>query len=94
MFYYGLLLLFQNEMGPVNEIEFGLVYIFLMLSIFFNSLIFGDIYTAYEKFVRESQENQAFKDSNKEIMDMLKIDEFYQKDIREYFAFTIQTRYN
>ena len=41
-------------MGPVNVIEFLVIAIFLMVSIFFNSLIFGDIYTAYYQFVKES----------------------------------------
>lgn len=89
MLYYGLLILFQNEMGPVNNIEFMAVYAFLLLSIFFNSLIFGDIYTAYEKLQRSSIERQSFIDSNKEIMDMLSIHDIFQKDIREYFAFTM-----
>ena len=68
------------------------VITFLLLSIFFNALIFGDIYTAYEKLQRSSIEKQTFIDSNKEIMDLLNIEGIIQKDIREYFAFTMQTR--
>lgn len=48
MFYYALLLLFQNEMGPVNELEFGIVCAFLSASVMFNALVFGDIYTVWE----------------------------------------------
>ena len=47
-------MLFQNEMGPVNNIEFGIAFAFLILSIFFNSLVFGDIYSAWETLVRQS----------------------------------------
>lgn len=94
MLYYGLLMLFQNEMGPVNIYEFAAAFVFLMLSIFFNSLVFGDIYTAWEKLVRQSQDNQNFMDSNKEILDLLHIEEKDQEEIREYFAFTMQTRNN
>lgn len=52
MVYYGLLIIFQNEMGPVNISEFVLIILLLILSIFFNSLVFGDIYAAWEQFVR------------------------------------------
>jgi len=55
MAYYGILMLFQNEMGPVNNIEFLAAIVCLFLSIFFNSLIFGDIYTVWESLTEESR---------------------------------------
>ena len=71
-----------------------MIITFLTLSIFFNSLVFGDIYEAWEKLVRESQNKQNFMDSNKEMMDLLKLDDKVQEEMREYFAFTIKTRNN
>ena len=43
--------MFQNELGPVNEIEFFIYIIMLLASIFFNSLIIGDIYVIFENMI-------------------------------------------
>lgn len=79
-------------MGPVNNIEFMTCFFFLLISIFFNALVFGDIYTVWEKLTRDDQENQEFLDTNKDVMDILGIDSQYQKEIREFFYFTEATR--
>ena len=57
MLYYAILLVFQNEMGPVNIIEFGGIALMLMAAVIFNALIFGDIYTAYEALTIADRDN-------------------------------------
>ena len=43
MLYYGVLIIGQNELGPVNEIEMVYSILTLMFSALLNALIFGDI---------------------------------------------------
>lgn len=43
MFYYGILLVGQNEFGPVNISELIFFFVSLVVSGILTSLIFGDI---------------------------------------------------
>lgn len=81
-------------MGPVNIIEFGMVSIMLALSIFFNALVFGDIYTAWEILTSQSVDNQLYLDSSNDVMEFYKLDEQLKNEIRKFFAFTQQSRNN
>jgi hypothetical protein len=54
MFYYGVLILGSNEMGPVNEIEMAFIIFSLLSAAFLNALIFGDIATLTSVFSKGS----------------------------------------
>jgi len=43
MMYYAFLFVYTNEIGPINNNEFFVTYMILLLSIFFVAFIFGDI---------------------------------------------------
>lgn len=47
-------MLFQNEIGPVNEGEFFVINLFLLLSVFFNNIVIGEIYEESQKLVDSS----------------------------------------
>jgi len=47
--------MFQNELGPVNEIEFFVYIVMLLASIILNSLIFSDIYVIFEMMIEKSK---------------------------------------
>jgi len=75
LFYYAMLTLFQNELGPINNIEFGTINFCLILSIFFNALIFSDIFVIWEIYVRDSIAIQEHLDEANELMDFVHISE-------------------
>lgn len=75
LLYYAMLILFQNEMGPVNNREFFMMTIMLSFSVVFNALVFGDIYTAWDTLTLQDRIKQDYIDSSKEIMDFFHLNE-------------------
>ena len=80
--------MFQNELGPVNEIEFIIYIVFLLGSIFFNFLIFGDVLVIFENLIKESSIIQDKLDQANSIMKWINLDDEHQDMIREYFLLT------
>ena len=75
LYYYAMLTMFQNELGPVNEIEF-LVFISLLLgSIFFNFLIFGDVLVIFELVIKKGTDIQEKLDEANSIMKWIHLGE-------------------
>lgn len=54
LYYYAMLTLFQNELGPVNNIEFFCIFIMLMGSIFFSALVFSEIFVIWDVLIKKS----------------------------------------
>lgn len=85
MFYEALLDLGSNEFGPVNEVEMAYFVMTLMASSLLNALIFGDIASLMAIISRRSQIYQERLDSANTVMANIKLDEWTQDEIREFF---------
>jgi len=58
MFYYAILLMGQNEMGPVSPIEITYVALTLLVSALLNALLFGDISSLIQSIDKQKLINQ------------------------------------
>ena len=85
MFYEALLDLGSNEFGPVNEVEMAYFVATLMASSLLNALIFGDIASLMAIISRRSQIYQDRLDSANTVMANIKLDDWTQDEIREFF---------
>ena len=47
LYYYAMLTVYGNELGPVNHVEFLMFWALLLGSIFFNFAIFSDVYVIF-----------------------------------------------
>jgi len=92
MFYEALLDLGSNEFGPVNEVEMLYYVVTLMASSLLNALIFGDIASLLAIISRRSQIYQDRLDSANTVMANIKLDDWTQDEIREFFQKTLTTR--
>lgn len=93
MFYYSILILGTNEMGPVNVVEILVMAILLLISSLINALVFGDIASLTMDLTRKTTEQQEHLDQANGIMiNCIHLEETAQAEVREFFTQTRELR--
>lgn len=91
-FYYSVLTLANNELGPVNPNEMYIISVLLMLCLFVNAFVLSDVAVLIGEFGKEDSKYQEKLDSMNGLIMQLKLDDELAEDIREFFYETYNTR--
>ena len=75
MLYYGQLILFQNEIGPQTPTQMAFVVFSLVISLFFQIKVFGDIATIWDSWTHKSQQLYRSLDAANETMRLMNLDD-------------------
>lgn len=92
MLYYGQLILFSNELGPVNTNEMMFIFLAMLISIFWQIKVFGEIAVLWDTWSQESQKWQSKLDGANETMRLCNLDDSLQNEIRDFILLTKSTR--
>ena len=87
-FYYAILFLSQNDIGPVNEIEIVACFFSLLISYFINTQLLSEISYQMGSIFHSAQEMQHKIDSANDVIENMKMDYENASSIRIYFLKT------
>lgn len=73
LLYYAQLILFSNELGPVNTPEMLYCFVSIFISALFQAMIFGDISNIWDDYSKESTAWQQKLDAANEIMSLIRL---------------------
>ena len=79
-------------MGPVNNEEMLYFSVVLMMSAIMNSLIFSDLVILIDELSKASQQYQEKLDSMFGVMEVIKLPEISQFDVKLFFQKTQSSR--
>lgn len=91
-FYYSMLTLANNELGPVNFNEMYVISVLLLLCLFVNAFVLSDVAVLIGNFGKSDSNYQEKLDSMNSLLNSLKVEEELAEDIREFFFETYNTR--
>lgn len=91
-FYYSVLILGSNEIGPVNMIEMFYICCMLVLNLFISLFLLSDLISVITDFSKDDIEFQGQLDAMNEVMVAINLVEEDKDQIREFFRKTTVAR--
>ena len=92
MFYYAVLIIGQNEMGPANHNEMAYFMFTLIGACFFNALVFSDLAVMVQKIMKNETKYQAKIDDANAVMESIGLSSDVREDIHEFLSMTYDTQ--
>jgi hypothetical protein len=91
-FYYGVLILGANEIGPVNTLEMLGCTFFLIISALLNAILFGQIADLVANLGAKGTAIQEQLDQANTVMESIELQDDIQEEIRMFFNKTQATK--
>lgn len=91
-FYYAVLIVGFNELGPANLYEFAIICSFLIAASFVNALVYSDIANLLFKIEKDQSDYQENLDDANSAMTNMNIPKDLRADITEFLSLTYDTQ--
>ena len=84
--------MFSNELGPTTNRQAIFIFSSLLISLFFQIKVFGEISIIWDSWCQESQKWQHKLDAANETMCLMKLSEGCKDEIRDFLLVTNTTQ--